>query len=423
MKRLLTKGQNDLFVINDRSIQPLIFLELLFIITFCLYSVVDYLNLFLHLYPIYNANALYGTTMINEGNGAADLKLFYTLGNMVLQGQYFSTLSNLWDGGPFAPIVYAVPVFVSQRLNLDPGYCFRILYLGMLISAGRILYQIAIFFLSPKKAFFLSIGYVYNPFIFILSVWVGNEEIIETFLLLLVILFLQTHHYNYSLIFCLLAISYKYYSVLFIFLIIMSIPETHKRIKVFILFLGAILVSTLLLIIFFPSYFFNIFNLFVVDFPDRGKGLIPFFIQWGWLNTSPTTSFVYFSLLSIIIAVTSIYMCQTTDIERFGILLLIFFLGYPEFYVGYLVIPFAFLQFFFIKNKYLWLSYILFSIPAILSQFAFTDAVSIYSLFQINPNNFLIMIGLVNLIIIYLITILWTSIYVLIYYKRSNRTN
>ena len=412
MHDLLLNSQDKRFIFKKIPIQPVQLLELIFVLTFCVYSFIDYLNLFLHLYPIYNANGIYGTTMVNEGNGAADLKLFYILGNKVLQGSYFSTLSSLWVGGPVAPILYALPVFVSQKLNLDPGYCFRIFYLLFLLGAGRLLFQISIYFFSLKKSFFLTLGYVYNPFIFILSVWVGNEEIIETFLLLVVVVFLQTHHYYYSLISCLIAIFYKYYSILFVFLLIMAIPDVQKRVTIIILFVCAIFLSAILLITFFSAYIINIFNFFVIDFPNRGKGLIPFFIQWGWLNTSPTTSLVYFSLLGLLITLVSIYVSRTTDIERFGILLLIFILGYPEFYVGYLVIPFAFLQFFYAKNNYLWLSYLLFTIPALLSQFAFTDAVSIYSLFGLVPNNFAITLGLVNLLAIYIIPLVWISIYV-----------
>ena len=403
---------SESFTMKGHLVHPFFLLCTLFLLTFFLYSFIDFLNLFLHLYPLYTANLPFNNTTISVGIGVADLQFFYNLGNGVLHGSYILITDGQWDGGPLAPFFYAIPVFFSEMFNLDAGYCFREFYLFFLLASGFLLYKIADTFLSPKTSCYLSLSYVYNPFIFIGSVWAGNEEIIATCLFLVVIYFLQTRHYGLSLGSILFASGYKFYAVLFIPMIILFIPNVRTRIITTFILGMLVLTAFLGMIIFYPDYFSRIITFFLQTFPDRGDGLIPFFISWGWLNTSPTTTFIYFLLMFVFLLLLTIYLGQYQDIERFGIILLTFFLLYPQFFLNYLLIPFAFLQFFFFKKRFLWFSYILFSIPAVLSQFAFTQAITIYNMFNIAPNSVLLTFGFINLLIIYGIMVVWIGIYI-----------
>ena len=402
----------SLFVLYGRPISPSSTLYLLFLLTFIVYSCVDFLNLSLHMYPLYTANLPYNNQLLPVGLGVADLQLFYKLGNAVLHGSYTLFLSyGQWDGGPLAPFFYAIPVFVSQTFNLDAGYSFREFYLLFLLACGVLLYKIAETFLSAKLSCYIAVSYVYNPFVFIGSVWAGNEEIIATLLLLIVIYFLQTHHYVFSLLSVFVASGYKFYALLFLPLIVFCMPTLRTRVlTTFVLGILA-LAAAIGIESLYPGYVAHIFAFFIQTFPDRGDGLIPFFVSWGWINTSPTGTFIYFSLMFLVLLLFAIYLGRFNDIERFGIFLLAFFLLYPQFFLNYLLIPFALLQFYFFKNRLLWYSYMLFTIPAILSQFAFTHAITIYNMFNLTPDPLLLTIGFLNLVITYVLMLAWIGLY------------
>ena len=408
---LESKGKSYYYLLKSYFSQPFFILCSVFLLTMIIYPLIDFVNLSIHLYPVYIANAQYGSSYVNQGTGVADLNLFYQLGYGVLHGSFFLVSTGNWDGGLLAPFFYAIPVFFSLELNLDAGYCFRTFYLLLLLGSGLVLYRIAEYSLSPRSSLFITLSYVYNPFILIEAIWVGNEEIIATFLLLLIVYFLQQQRFELALISTLFASFYKYYALLFLPLVIIAIPENRARILTIII-LSILFVSSFLLVSYFsPEYIAIVQSHFLSNFPVNGKGLIAFLVTWDHLNISSTIGMLYFGCLFLLLSFLILFLSHYSDHERFGIVILVFFLCYPEFYLGYLLIPFVFLQFFFFKHRLLWISYILFIIPANLSQLAFTDEVSLYSTFHLTPTNVLIMFGVVNLLIMYVIMVLWILIY------------
>ena len=81
--------------------------RLLFLVlasVFVFFSTIDFINLFLNFYPRY---------VTADWNGAADLVYFTGLGQNVLSGNFTYFYEGQFDGGPLAPVLYAIPVFFS----------------------------------------------------------------------------------------------------------------------------------------------------------------------------------------------------------------------------------------------------------------------------------------------------------------------
>ena len=242
------------------STRPLKLYLLIALSVFLVYSIIDFTNTYIfNFYPIYNS--IYA-------QGSADSIYFFNAVNNLLTLK--SLPSNNFDGGLLALLIYIIPVSFSTITHANIGFSFRLFYLVMLLITGYFINLIGSTLYSSQMGLKLSLIYIFNPLIFLLSVWAGSEEIIETVFLVVMIYFVVQKKYSLAIVVNLIACFYKYYSILFLPLIILSIDD--KKRKLFITLVLTILfsISGIFIFIFLNKYIENVLNDFVLSFNLSG---------------------------------------------------------------------------------------------------------------------------------------------------------
>lgn len=381
--------------------KPKMFLNIYLIIFFFMYFIIDFINThYLNFYPIYKTI---------WADGVADIIFFKAAGELVLRWKFDLLFSSYLDVGIVAPFIYSIPVGISEISNLNMGFCFRIFYLILYLLTGKLLYEVINVYyqnMGLKVAFL----YLLNPFIFFLDIWIGSEEVIEAFFLILIIYFYAKGKIHYALIIASFAVFYKYYTLIMIPTLIFSIKDKKIRNLVFGGFIFVFLLAFTFLTMYFSLYFQSILDFFIFEFPLRGKGLFRLFLELELLTfVDSNGSILYFSLMILILSLTTIIIKDSKKPFKFGLLFLIFFLLYPVFFSAYLlvVMPLLYLLIPLQKNNLLKYSYLLVFNFTFLSEFAFSVPDSIYAYLGIQIMPELVMFGAINLVIVYLIMIIW----------------
>ena len=387
------------------SNNPLKLYLLIAICTFLVYTVIDYTNTYIfNFYPIYNS--IYA-------QGSADSIYFLNAVNNLLTLK--SLPSNNFDGGLLALAIYIVPVSFSTITHTNIGFSFRLFYLVMLLVTGYFINLIGSTLYSSQTGLKLSLIYIFNPLIFLLSVWAGSEEIIETVFFVVMIYFVVQKKYSLAIVVTLVACFYKYYSILFLPIIILSIDD--KKRKMFITLVLTILfsISGIFILIFLNKYIQNVLNDFVLSFNLSGKGVFDLLAEYGHITqVNQLLGFIYYGFIGLCIITFYWFTHESRSQYRNGFVLLLFFIFYPEFYSSYLIIPYVSVVLYYPKVSTLLpkINYIILPILSFLSEFSFNHVDSPYTLLHIEPIWYLRAMGVLSLLALYLLIISWLILYI-----------
>ena len=400
-----------LHLLKDRFLyyyanKPLLLYGIIALATFLIYITLDTINTyFIQFYPIYHSYYAQGT---------ADSVYFSIAVNRLLSLDFSIFNTQSFDGGLLAPFIYAIPVGLSRWFHLDLGYCFRLFYLSSLLITGYGIFLVGSKLYSNHNALKLSLSYIFNPFIFILTVWSGSEEIVES-IFFVSILYLLLSDKEYSAIaLTFITCFYKYYTVLLLPLIILSISNRRKRISITILLAVISSIVGLFSLLFLPQYVSKVTGLFVTTFHIAGKGLFYLLVEYGgYTEFSHITVMLYYSFIGLVILLFVWFSRDSHESFKYGFIFIIFFLLYPEFYPSYLIIPFISIVMLYPRfNKLLqYINYIILPLAIGLSEFAFNQIDSVYVTLNMQPTLLLRTIGVISLFGLYAIILWWVYLY------------
>lgn len=403
MIRILFSIKSKFTYYYDTNPLQLYFLSALII--FILYTLVDYTNTYIFtFYPIYNS--IYA-------KGVGDSIYFSNAVNSFLSHK--SLPSSNFDGGLLALLIYIVPVSFSNLTHLDLGLSFRVFYLIMLLITGFFINLIGKNLYNPQTGLMLSLLYICNPLIFLLSVWAGSEEIIETVFFVVIIFFVVQNKPIMAIIFTLFACFYKYYSILFLPLIIISIDDKKRKTLISAVLSIFFTLSAVFIFLFLNKYIENIIHVFVASFNIQGKGIFDLLSEYGKItHVSQVIGVLYYSIIILVIIIFYWYTQKSKDPFKYGFVLLIFFIMYPEFYSSYLIIPYVCVVLYYpkISSNLSKINFFILPILSFMSEFSFNHVDSPYALLHIQPTIFLRLIGVVSLICLYVLLIYWLITYI-----------
>lgn len=396
---LFQKDKFDFYL----SENPKKFLILLFIASFILYTIIDFTNTYIFtFYPIYHS--IYA-------KGVADSIYFSNAVNNLLA---LKLPASNFDGGLVALIIYIFPVEFSHITGLDIGLSFRLFYCLILFLAGYGIFLVAQQFYSDQTAIKLSLLYVFNPLIFLLSVWAGSEEIIEACLVIYVIYLTITKKYNYAIILALITSFYKYYSILLLPIIILSMEDERKKIKTTIILAVFFILAVVGMILFLDKYISNIYQKFIAQFHLHGKGVFNLLVEYGHVTqVNESLGFMYYGIIGIAILLFIWYTRNSAEPFKYGFVFIVFFVLFPEFYSSYLIIPFLSVALLYPKITSIIPKVNFFILPVLsfLSEFSFNLVDSPYALLHITPTIPLRIIGVTALFGLYALIISWLILY------------
>lgn len=389
----------EYYITKPRNLLLIIFLSF-----FIFYTSIDIINTYVfQIYPIYHS--VYA-------QGSADSIYF---SNAVKSLLAFKLPSNNFDGGLLAILIYTIPVIFSRFTHLDIGLSFRLFYLLVLLITGLGLFQIGKNYYNDQIGFKLALCYVFNPLIFLLSVWAGSEEIIEACFIVFVIYFSVKKQYNYAILLALLSCFYKYYSILLLPVIILSMEDSKRRIQISAILLTIFSISGLFMIVFLNKYVMNIFNLFIASFHLQGKGVFNLLVEYANITqVNEIFGFLYYGLIALAIILFIWFTSKSDQPSKYSLIFLVFFILFPEFYSSYLIIPFIGVVLFYPKicSKLPLINFIALPILSFLSEFSFNLVDSPYPLLNIQPTTVLRLMGVLSLFGLYLLMILWLVVYI-----------
>jgi hypothetical protein len=342
--------------------------------------------------------------------GASDSVYFVNAVNNFLSFNFSIVNSSSFDGGLLAPFIYILPVVFSSLFHINIGLTFRLFYLVILLLTGQFIFLISKTLYSEQVGLKISLNYILNPFIFILSVWAGSEEVIMALFFSIFIYFSSKNHIPIAILVIILASFYKYYSILLLPLAILSIENKKTKIYLTIVLICIFSFIGSLLCIFFNKYITHILEYFITSFPLRGKGLYYLFIEYGHISSiDPPWSFVIWLVDILILIIAILKLSKLKGPFKYGILFIIFFLVYPVFFPAYIIIPFVVFVLYipFSSNIFLRTNFIILPILSFLSEFAFSQVDSPYNLLKIEPTIVLRFLGVLSLLCFYLLLIYW----------------
>ncbi len=394
---------------------PARFYFYLALFVFIIYTTIDFINTNIFMfYPIYHS--VYA-------QGSADSIYFTRAVDKLLS---FKIPTGNFDGGLLAIMIYIIPVSFSNIFHSNIGFSFRVFYLIILLLTGYGILLVGSELYSEQTGLYLSISFIFNPFIFILSVWAGSEEIIEALFFVIILYFVIRNRQNYALLLTLISCFYKYYSILLIPFIILSYKDSRTKIKVTAILTGFFAVAGIFIFIFLNKYIMNVINVFIDTFHLHGKGVFYLLVQYEKISQiAQPFGFLYYSLIGIVILLFIWLTRNSEEPFKYGIIFIIFFFLYPEYYSSYLIIPLVAITLLFPKvGPHMRVVTIgLLPIASAMSEFAFTLVDSPYNLYHITPTPLSLDIGLVFLFLLYAIMIYWIITYFKLIHNSDSQLN
>ena len=393
------------------SKHPALFYVATSLVIFFVYSSLDYINTFIFsFYPIYHS--VYA-------QGAADSVYFTRAADKLLS---FKIPTSNFDGGLLAIFIYSIPVSFSNFFRINTGFSFRIFYLVILLLTGFGIYLVGKELYSDYTGLKLAFAYIFNPLIFILSVWAGSEEIIEALLFVFILYFVVHEKLYYAILLTLVACTYKYYSVLLIPIIILSFKDSRTQIKITAILTGFFVAAIFILLLFLNKYVMNVINTFITTFHLHGKGVFYLLVEYGNIKQiEQPFGLLYYFMIGLVILLFIWLTRNSDDLFKYGMVFILFFLLYPEFYSSYLIIPLIPITLMYpkVSLKFPIITMVLLTISSFLSEFSFTLVDSPYNLLHITPTPLLRGIGIIFLFILYAIMVYWIVVYYNLIHKNS----
>lgn len=378
---------------------------------FVLYTVIDTINTFIFtFYPIYHT--VYA-------QGSADSVYFMYAVDQLLS---FKLPTSNFDGAILALLIYTIPISFAKFFSVDIGFSFRIFYLLILLCTGYGIYLTGTKLFSDQTGYKLSLSFIFNPFIFILSVWAGSEEIIEALFFVFILYFIVTDRIKYAILLIFVATFYKYYTILLLPGAVLSIKDPKTRLKVISALTIFFSVIGFLFLIFLNKYVVYLFDRYIASFQVKGKGIYNLLVEYAHFSLVNEILIFGYYLLMFCVYVVFLYKTRHSDEPfKYGLVFLLFFILYPEFYSSYLIIPFVSVALLYplTKNHVKLVNFIVLPIASALYEFAFNYIDSPYSLLHIEPNLFLRLIGIIFVFCLYGIMLLWLYSYFKFVYSVS----